>query len=557
MRIMLLGLLGFVPALAVADGPGVDDRFAAEPNRPKAESPVRFGRSWIESRAEASRSGRRTLVVFTGDRCGWCRVLEKRTFTDAEVVALSREFVCVELNTGDEENARLVDEYRIDSIPRSLILDAEGRTVTKRTGYFPAAEYADWLKDARTRAVASIIPAPREAVPPAAVGVPESEANVVIWSVDSARSVARWNDDDWSGHPQLLQILRAAGLRPRVEHMARDRFPARWDESVAAGHAPEIVVADQFGGLIRDLVRKGSIISIGSDRLSWTPENASCPDFAGRSAFLVVHPRHEDAAPRALDALLRPGPDVPLPGAELADSAGRVEAEDLARRTVAAFLGGDPAGLKSAASADSPQLTRCVRPEEHRLGCSVTVGSVELRGNACIAFARVEARWQGPNSIGADPVLAVLRREGSGWKAFAVSADIVTLRELPALCQLELREAAGIGPPTAPRLLEPADGAPIGVDGRSFAWEVASNGPMAAQICQVLLDSDEGHDWPETRLKVEPGTPAGHALTHAEAIKGLTGVTSPRMYWCVWAVSQDGRIAVSDVRRYLWPKLKF
>ena len=122
MRIMMLGLLGFVYALAFAGEPGVDDRFAAETSRPKAKSPVRFGRSWNEARAEASRSGRRILIVFTGEHCGWCRALERRTLSDAEVAALSLEFVCVELDTGDEENARLVDEYRIDSIPRSLIL---------------------------------------------------------------------------------------------------------------------------------------------------------------------------------------------------------------------------------------------------------------------------------------------------------------------------------------------------------------------------------------------------------------------------------------------------
>src|SRR5262249_38370849 len=150
MRTKLLGLMALVPSLAVADGPGVDDRFADEPSRPKAASPVRFGRSWIEARAEASRSGRRILAGFTGGHRGWCRALEKRTFTDAAVVALSGEFVCVELDTGDEANARLVDEYRIDSIPRSLVLDAEGRSVTRRTGYLAAARYADWLKDART-----------------------------------------------------------------------------------------------------------------------------------------------------------------------------------------------------------------------------------------------------------------------------------------------------------------------------------------------------------------------------------------------------------------------
>jgi hypothetical protein len=186
----------------------------------------------------------------------------------------------------------------------------------------------------------------------------------------------------------------------------------------------------------------------------------------------------------------------------------------------------------------------------------VTVGPVEIRGNAAVAFARVEARWEGPTSIGADAVLAVLRRESSEWKAFAVSADIIALRELPALCRIGLREAAGADPPPTPRLLEPADGTPMGV-GKSFVWEVPDRGPLAAQICQVLLDNDEAHGWPEMRLKVEPGAPRARSIPYAEAARGLAGVTSPRMSWCVWAIGPDGRIAASDVRRYLEPRFQY
>ena len=64
---------------------------------------------------------------------------------------------------------------------------------------------------------------------------PEAEADVVIWSVDSDRGIERWNDGDWTGHAQLLGLLRAAGLRPRVEHMAREVFASRWESAAAQG----------------------------------------------------------------------------------------------------------------------------------------------------------------------------------------------------------------------------------------------------------------------------------------------------------------------------------
>ena len=229
-----------------------EDRFAGEPTRPKAEAPVQFAKSWDQARAESKRTGRRILAVFTGDHCGWRRVLEKRTFTDAEVVKLSEQFVRVELNTGEEDHARLVDEYQVDTIPRSFVLTAEGQVVNKRTGYIPAAEYATWLQEARTQSPAPTRTETSAAVAPPPVGALESEADVIIWSIDASRSIQRWGDEDWTGHAQLLHLLRTAGLRPRVEHIARESFPSRWDRAEATGQVPELVMADQAAGLVRD-----------------------------------------------------------------------------------------------------------------------------------------------------------------------------------------------------------------------------------------------------------------------------------------------------------------
>jgi hypothetical protein len=558
-RVRLRGLLGLSflvaglgaadPARAQATGSAPADLFAREPHRPKAAMPIRFSKSWDEARAEARRTGRRLLAYFTGEHCGWCRALEKRTFTDAEVVELSRRFVCVEIDIGDDRNARLADEYRIDSIPRSFVLTPEGQVIDRRAGYMPAAEYAAWLEGAGTRPPAGMLAAagPRPAVPVPA-GDPEAHADVVIWFVDANRGIEKWSDGDWTGHAHLLRLLRAAGFRPRVEHIAREDFPERWDRAEAARRTPELIVADSWAGLLRDLEKKGRLIQVQSERLAWMTELASCADFQGRWFFLVADPSHQAAGRRAADELLRPGPENVLPGPVLSRAAGRAEAAQVASRAVAAYISGDAEGLRAVASASSPQLSRCTRPPEFRRGWVVETGEVELRGNQAIAVARVEMRLRGKTMLGADPVAVVLGREGSHWKAFSVGHDVIWIRALPELCRLGLRTSVGAQAPPVPRLLHPDDGRPIGPGGRSFAWEIPAGGePLAAQVCEVLLD-EKGSQWPMSRIKVYPGEPRGHSLPLSEP--ALTGVTSDEMRWCVWSIGEDGRISASEARRY-------
>ncbi len=109
LRVLSSWLTVFVATLAVRADDDVPaslaDRFADEPNRPKAQAPIRFLESFHEARVEAGRSHRRILAYFTGRYCGWCRVMEKRTLTDAEVVALAQSFVCVKLDAAEGASA--------------------------------------------------------------------------------------------------------------------------------------------------------------------------------------------------------------------------------------------------------------------------------------------------------------------------------------------------------------------------------------------------------------------------------------------------------------------
>jgi hypothetical protein len=205
----------------------------------------------------------------------------------------------------------------------------------------------------------------------------------------------------------------------------------------------------------------------------------------------------------------------------------------------------------------SPQLSRCIAPEGFRSSWAADAGAVEVRGNASVAFARVEIRYRGKNVIGADPFLVILRKQHAGWRTFAVTNDVICMKELPALCRLSLRSGPTGPPPPTPRLSSPVDGGTIGgKEYKSFHWEISGESdPLAAQVCQVLLNSQTGRSWPDTRFKIYPGDPRARSLsTFGES---LTGVSSEQMLWCVWSVGQDAQISVSEVRRYQFAPFKY
>jgi len=540
-------LTGFVATLAVRadDVPASPaDRFADEPNRPKAQAPIRFLESFHEARAEAGRSHRRILAYFTGRYCGWCRVMETRTLTDAEVVELSRGFVFVKLDA--EKEPQLYDELGVDAIPRSFILTAEGARVDMLAGYRPAAEYAGWLRTGLVKPLAHL---PNEKPgAPKAVGATETEAGLLVWFVDGPRTMKRWADPKAFDHPQLLQVLRTPDSSPRVEHMAFSDFPAHWDRAAAAGCLPDLIASEKLPASARDLERHGRLLAVVSQRLTWMPGLASCPDFAGRSIHLLHNGPHESAARRAVEQILKPGPETDLPGPRLPDAADPVTAEETARRAIAGYMAGDPRGLKEVASEASPQLARCTKAAAWRRGLDVHAGSVEIRGGKDLAFAKVEVTYRGKESLGADPFLVVLRREAFQWKAFAVTDDIESWKGLPDLLGL-IRPSDGAADPATPRPVWPTDQALLPDSKRPLTWEVPEGGEaVVAQVCMLMSEEFKadvrGESWPLTTLKVRPGEPRGGSVPTDEYATGMP------VRWCVWSIGVGGRMSASEVRSY-------
>lgn len=123
-----------------------DNPYAEEPRRPRAARPI----SWLQDFSEALQKARRfkkpILVDFYTDWCGPCKVMEERTYTDAEVVQLSDQFICVRIN-GDQNRA-LVRRFNVQSYPTLLLLDSRGKEQSRLIGYQPASVLASFLRDA-------------------------------------------------------------------------------------------------------------------------------------------------------------------------------------------------------------------------------------------------------------------------------------------------------------------------------------------------------------------------------------------------------------------------
>ena len=121
-----------------------DNPYPGEPRRPQAAREIRWETHYRTALKKARRTRKPILLHFTTVWCGPCKIMEERTYRDAETVSLSDQFVCVKID-GDHERA-LVKQYKIMSYPSVVILDYRGREKGRAVGYQPAEEFSAFLR---------------------------------------------------------------------------------------------------------------------------------------------------------------------------------------------------------------------------------------------------------------------------------------------------------------------------------------------------------------------------------------------------------------------------
>lgn len=94
---------------------------------------------------DACHPGKRTLVVFGADWCGYCKVLDEKTLKDPAVKARLKDYVIVHVDV--EKNRGLARVAGVSALPTSFALSASCETKGKLEGFYPPDDFLKWLTE--------------------------------------------------------------------------------------------------------------------------------------------------------------------------------------------------------------------------------------------------------------------------------------------------------------------------------------------------------------------------------------------------------------------------
>ncbi len=94
--------------------------------------------------AESAGTGKPVIVDFSTSWCGWCKKLDKDTFSNKMVQDLSSGFIWARID-GDKEKD-LVNKYGVTGYPTVFFLDKDGKVIDRITGYLPPEEFVSRMR---------------------------------------------------------------------------------------------------------------------------------------------------------------------------------------------------------------------------------------------------------------------------------------------------------------------------------------------------------------------------------------------------------------------------
>jgi len=100
---------------------------------------IQWFSSFADGQAEAKKLNKPIMADFSTDWCGWCKKLDKDTYTDAKVIELSKKFVCIRIDGDKSED--LVSKYSVRGYPTILFLNPDGSLLDTSVGYLPAGDF--------------------------------------------------------------------------------------------------------------------------------------------------------------------------------------------------------------------------------------------------------------------------------------------------------------------------------------------------------------------------------------------------------------------------------
>jgi thioredoxin-related protein len=104
---------------------------------------------WEDVKAKAKAENKYLFVDCYTEWCGFCKMLDKNTFSNAKVAEImNKNFVSVKIDMEKDYGINLCMKYRVNGFPTALVFNPEGQLVYRIMGYAEPAQYLELINKA-------------------------------------------------------------------------------------------------------------------------------------------------------------------------------------------------------------------------------------------------------------------------------------------------------------------------------------------------------------------------------------------------------------------------
>jgi thiol:disulfide interchange protein DsbD len=137
-----------------ADDKPVLDKTVKAPTITKQRRAILWVASFEKALEQAKKADRPVIVDFEAEWCGWCKKLDRDTYSNDKVIQLVNSFfVAVKVDT--DKHPAISKHYKVSGLPTILVLSPDGAELQRMTGFRPPEKFLGELRKS-TDAVSSL-----------------------------------------------------------------------------------------------------------------------------------------------------------------------------------------------------------------------------------------------------------------------------------------------------------------------------------------------------------------------------------------------------------------
>jgi thioredoxin-like negative regulator of GroEL len=105
--------------------------------------PLTWESSFATALQRAQNENKPLFIDFTGEFCGWCRVMDREVYGNPKTAERLKGFVRLRVDIQKDTQTALA--FGAQSVPRALVINAHGQVVADEMGYMPLDRFLVWL----------------------------------------------------------------------------------------------------------------------------------------------------------------------------------------------------------------------------------------------------------------------------------------------------------------------------------------------------------------------------------------------------------------------------